>query len=209
MTTDARQKAEAFKAMVEKKIHDLVVEFAEGKISREQFNILYERYNGQLSIATQALISGNPDAVTIAQGGPPTVMVKDEYMGKAMGMLIFHNKSGTALETLGEFDVALSKIMTTLNEYSFKMDAGEFVELKTEKVENRSWLLFAPGKYTTIVTEFRNEPSQLQIREIERLHHDFEQANKTAIQAETADSDKLAYPFLVFIRKKFGKEKSG
>lgn len=205
MSADARSQAETFKASVEAKIKGIVSEFAEGKISREQFHVIYERYSAQLSIANQALASGNPDAVSIAQGGPPTIAVRDAFMGKAMGLLVYHNKSGMILETLGDFDVPVSKISPVLNDFSMMMEADELIDRRVEEIEDRHWLLYAAGRYSTVVTLFRNEPSQMQIRDIERLHHDFEQANRAAVSKETVDGQKLAYPFRGFVEQKYGK----
>lgn len=200
MSTEARSKAEAFKATVEEKIQNLVAEFAEGKISREQFHAIYARYSSQLSIANQAMTSGNPDAVSIAQGGPPTVAMRDALMGKAIGLLIYHHKSGTVVETLGNFDVPVSKLSAVLNDFSMLLDSGKHLDYRVERLQENQWLLFDPGRHTTIVTLFRHEPSQAQIREIERLHHDFESANNT-LKDDFVDSEKLAYPFLVFVKK--------
>lgn len=200
MTTDRDAQAMAFKATVEEKIQKLVAEFADGQISREQFHAIYARYSGQLSIANQALASGNPDAVSIAQGGPPTVAVRDALMGKAIGLLIYHHRSGTVLETLGNFEVPVTRISSILNDFTFILGSGKHLDHRIEKMDENQWLLFTPRKTTTIVTLFRHEPSQVQIREIERLHHDFENAN-SGLDREAVDADQLAYPFLVFVKK--------
>jgi hypothetical protein len=204
-TPDKRAKAEAFKTEVQQKIQGLIAEFAEGKISREQFNVLYERYNGQLQIAEHALLSGNPDAVKIAQAGPSTVMVKDALMGKAIGLAIYHNKSGTMVDTLGNFDVPVTLISSVLNDFSMMMQDNKLIDRRVQKVSSKQWLLFAAGKFTTIVTLFQNEPSQQQSREMERLQHDFEEANRAFLQKEQVDKDKLAYPFLSFVQQKLKK----
>lgn len=203
-SSDSRLKAEEFKASIENKIRGLIAEFAEGKISREQFHIIYERYNGQLAIANHALMSGNPDAYSIAQDGISTIAIRSELMGKAMGLMIYHNKSGVILETLGDFDVPVSHIAPTLNNISLLMDEGKYIERRNEKYSEKQWLHYAAGRFSTVVTEFHHEPSQQQIMEIERLHHDFEHANQSLLQKEVVDTQKLAYPFIVFIRKKFG-----
>jgi hypothetical protein len=82
------------------------------------------------------------------------------------------------------------------------MENGELVEHEIRAIGPRQWLLFAAGKFTTVITLFRNEPSDMQVREIERLHHDFEAANRPYFVKGSVDSSKLAYPFLVFIQKK-------
>jgi hypothetical protein len=206
MSGDSAAKARAFKSQLEEKIQGLVAEFAAGKLSREQFQAIYERYTSQLLLAEQALRSTNPDVViSIAQGGPPTIAMKEAYMGKAMGMMIYHNKNGTLIETLGDFDVSIDKIAPVLNDFSQMMQGNRPVERQIKKIGTREWLLFAAGKYTTVVTQFQNEPSPDQCREIERLHHDFELANRTFLRSGQTDKNKLAYPFLVFVQKKMKK----
>ncbi len=199
--TKARAEAEAFKALIENKISKLIEEFAEGKLSREQFQVLYDRYSGRLSIATQALMSGNPDAIKIAQGGPSTLMVRDIYMGRAMGMVIYHDASGTLLETLGKFDVPPASVTATLMEFDQKRHDNEFIERKIVQLKPGQWLAFYPGKTTTVIVSFQNEPSATQNREIERIHYDFELANRVFLEMEKVDVKELADPFIVFVKK--------
>lgn len=202
MESKSRVAAESFKAEIQKKIHFLITEFAEGKISREQFNMIYMRYSSRLEIADHAMFSGNPDAIQIVQGGPPTIAVKEAFMGKAIGLGIYHNKSGTMVDTLGSFEVPVALISPVLNDFSAMMEANKLIDRRIRKLGLEEWVLFAAGKYTTIVTLFHNEPSQVQIRELERLHHDFEEANQSFLKKESVDKNKLAYPFLSFVQQK-------
>ncbi len=206
MSSDSRAKAMAFKESIEAKIKGLIEEFADGKISREQFHIIYERYNAQLSIANYALLSGNPDAVSIAQGGPPTIAIRDAYSAKATGLVIYHNRSGTVLETLGEFEIPVTRLSTTLNDFTAMMAAGKLIDRHVEKIAEKQWISYAAGRFTSVVTQFVNQPSDQQNREIERLHHDFEEANRAILEKEQVNTGKLAYPFLVFIRQKYKKQ---
>lgn len=201
--SDSATKVRAFKAQVQDKIQKLLTEFAAGAISREQFHVIYERYTSQLSIADMALRSNSPDAVIgVVQDGPPTVAIKEATMGKAIGMVIYNNRTGTLLETLGEFNISPAKLAPILNDFSMMMDSGQLVEREIRMIGPRQWLLFAAGKNTTVVTLFRHEPSEVQMREIERLHHDFEEANRAFFSKGPVDANKLAYPFLVFVQKK-------
>lgn len=204
MTTNSRAKAQAFKETLEGKIRGLIEEFAEGKINREQFHVIYEKYNAQLQIANHALLSGNPDAVQIAQGGPPTLSLRDAHMAKALGLLIYHNRSSTVLETLGDFETDTSKFQNILDIFTKMMVAGKLIDRRVEKFDAR-WLSFAAGRYSTIVTSYSNQPAEIQNREIERLHYDFESANRVQLASANVDTQKLAYPFLVFIKKKYKK----
>jgi len=202
MTTDvnqARAEAEAFKQIIETKIHRIVEEFAEGKLSREQFQVLYERYNGRLSIANQALVSGTPEAIKIAQGGPSTLMVKDTYMGRAMGLVAYHNTNNIQLESLGEFTISAAHIAKILVRFAQQRASGKFIERHVEKIKENQWLLMLPGQTTTIGVRFENEPSQQQIREIARLQHDYERVNDKVLAQSHVDE--LAAPLVVFVRK--------
>jgi len=196
-----REKAEAFKANVESKIQDLIGEFSEGKISREQFNLLYDRYNGQLSVANEALAENDMRALKEIENSVPTVYVKEATAGKATGMGIYHHKNKKIIEALGTFNIPVALLTPTLNEILGKINANEFVEPKSMHIAREHWVLFESRKYTTIITLFQNEPSPVQIREMQRLHHDFEIANKRFLTADTVDTKSLGYPFLAIVQK--------
>jgi hypothetical protein len=203
MAVDPKNKIQALKAQIQEKIQKLLAEFAEGAISREQFHAVYERYTSQLAMAEMAMRSSSPEMVMgMVQDGTSTLVVKEKHMGKAVGMTIYNNRSGTLLETLGDFDVLPEKLSPILNDFTLMMDSGKLVEREVRKIGAKQWLLFAAGTYTTVVTLFHNEPSEQQSREIERLHHDFERANAAFFSKGHVDASKLAYPFLVFVQKK-------
>ena len=100
---DAHARMEQFRTQIQEKIMKSLVEFSEGKLSREQFHAIYEHYDTQLKMAEQALQSGNAEKIGAAQG--LTFAVRQAHMGKAIGLLIYHNKSGLLLDTLGHFDI--------------------------------------------------------------------------------------------------------
>ncbi len=205
MPSNPQENALKFQRIIQDKIESLLDGFAEGKISREQFHMLYERYNARLAIVDHALMSGNPEAIVIAQTGPPTLQIIEETRAKAIGGVIYHNKLGTLIEKLGTFDVPTEILDPILREYlptsPFMTQSAETVH----KIDETHWLLFSLGKYTTAAMLLRNEPSKQQMSEIRRLHNDFENANREAFQHDRVDADKLAYPFVVFVQKKLKK----
>lgn len=200
MSADNQAKIEAFMAQVQAKIDTLLAEFAEGKLNREQFHNIYAHYSNQISLAQQALHSGDAEAVEGAAG--QTIGIRQTYMGKALGLVIYHNKSARTVDTLGEFDVPPNLISPVLNDFTQLMDAHQLIDRRIMQVSAQQWLLFAAGRYTTVVTLFQNEPSQHQSREIERLHYDFEVANEAFLASGQFDPAKLAYPFMVFVQQK-------
>lgn len=195
-------KAQAFRLQVIEKIQALLNEFAEGKLNQDQFNVLYERYSGQLALAQQALETGEAPALHSAPGDIGTIALKHEHMGKAVGLRIYQNRTGAQVETLGDFEVSAFVISPVLNEFSVLMQQEKPIQPRVEKLADKRWLLFTGRRYTTVVTLFHNQPSLHQMREIERLHNDFEVANSALLAQSRLDAKQLAYPFIVFVQKK-------
>ncbi len=203
MTLQSRAKIAIFKAQTQDKIATLLTEFSEGKISREQFHAVYAHYNAQLELAEVAEHMNAASALDDAQG--KTIGIRQAHMGKAIGLIIYHNRSGRFVETMGAFDVAPSRLATTLNDFTQLMAEGKLIDRRIEKCAEKRWLLFAAGQFTTVITLFHHEPANEQSREIERLHHDFETANRHLLADALVDGRALAYPFLVFVQQKLRK----
>jgi len=200
MDSSTQTRAESMKRDIQTKIQTVLAEFADGTLSREQFHAIYAHYSNQLSFLESAIAETENGAVAPKAG--ETIAIRTAHMGKAMGLVIYHHKSGMFVETLGTFDVPPSRIAPTLNDFSMLMDTNKLIDRRIEKIGMKQWLLFAPGKTTTVVTLFHNEPSPHQSREIERLHHDFEVANAAMLASGRIDPTKLAYPFMVFVQQK-------
>jgi hypothetical protein len=205
MPTHSTNKAEAYMTQVEEKIRALLREYSEGRLNSGQFHVLYERYSSQRLIAQQAMLTGDEAVLRDTPGEKSTIAIKDEHMGKAIGLRIYHNRSGAVIETLGDFEVSAFVISPVLAEFRQMIAAEKLIRPRAEKIEDKRWLLFAAEPQTTVVTLFRNEPSPLQIREIQRLHHDFEVANGSLLAHNQPDSQRLAYPFHVFVQRKLKK----
>ena len=188
----------AVQETIQAKIRNLLNEFSEGKVSNEQFNILYERFNNQLEMALEVMDGTAPTS----NSDVSTIAVRRATTGKARGLAIYHHRSGTFIETLGNFDLAPELISPTFNEFSKKLAEGEAVEPITRKLDNGLWVVFMAKHFTTAVVIFKNEPSPSQTRELERLLHDFEEANYTNLKQQDVDQSKLAKPFIGFVRKK-------
>ena len=202
MPEGVNDKAEAFMTQVEDKIRTLLREFSDGKLNSEQFHMLYERYSSQRLIAQQAMLTGDMQVLNDAPGDQPTYVIKEAHMGKAIGVMIYLNSSGATIEALGEFDVSAFVVSPVLNEFRQAAANSRIIRARVQRLEDKRWLLFAGGRYTTVVTVFRNEPSPMQMREMQRLHEDFETANQAMLEADTVNANQLAYPFHVFIQRK-------
>jgi hypothetical protein len=190
---------EALKASIEKKIQGIVEEFSRGEISREQFNVLYQRYNNRLNIAMSA--HQDDDIDPIESAGIPTEVIRGATMGKAIGLAIYHHSSGTTLETLGNYDLPPNVVTAVLNDLSGKLEEREFTEPVIRDLSDGLWVVFITRKFTTAIVVFRNEPSRQQIGALQRMLHDFEEANLNQLERPNIQSDKLAQPFTAIVRK--------
>ncbi len=200
MAAENYEKIQKFRQEVQEKIDNLLGEFADGKVSREQFQALYAHQTLKLQFANDALRTGSTDLIDGSVG--QTIGIRQSHMGKAIGLMIYHNKTGRFVDTLGSFEVTPTRLAPILNDFSQLMDSNRLIDRRVLKAGEKQWLLFAAGRYTTVITLFQNEPSPEQSREIERLHHDFEVANSNLLASAHLDNSRLAYPFTVFIQQK-------
>lgn len=190
--------AQRMRESVQEKIKNLLQEFADGKISNEQFNIIYERYNNQLELAEQA----EQGASQLEPGAEiSTIAIREATTGKAIGLSIYHHSSSSTIETLGNFDVPPDVISPVLSEITLKHDSGSFIAPTIKNLRENVWIVFITRQYTTMMMIFRNEPSRVQVQHLERLHHDFEVANERFLKQSRVDATKLARPFLKLVKQ--------
>jgi hypothetical protein len=200
---NAAKQGQEFIAQVHQKMSKLVQEFANGEINRTQFHRLYDRYQRQIITVGQLIAESDPttwrDAVTESED---TLHLKKRLTAKAVGMSVYDNKNGMPIETLGEFAVAAELIVPMLS--SYRSAAAEIFRagMRSTEMENGQWLCFVPGTYTTLIALFSLEPSENQLTMVERMHQDFEQANRTALESGHVDPSKLAYPFYSFVQQR-------
>lgn len=200
------REGKAFIQMTRQKMDQLVKEFADGKLNREQFHTLYDRYQSQISGVQAVLYETDPSAWTDMLDGEKTFNIRKRLMAKALGMAIYNDKSGILLETLGEFSVdplRISQLMMQLGETEPTPAANEgekeYPQIILE-LENKDWIFLAKGDYTTIVITFSREPISTQLETILQIMTDFEKANATYFGQEHVTADELAIPFRTLIK---------
>jgi hypothetical protein len=197
------KQGQEFIAQVHQKMSKLVEEFATGAINRTQFHQLYDRYQRQIMRVAQLIAESDPSMWRdVIRDSEDTLHIKKRLTAKAVGMSVYYNKSGMPIETLGEFAIEPELIVPMLS--SYRSAAAEIFRagMRSTEMENGQWLCFVPGSYTTLIALFSLEPSDNQLEMVERMHQDFEQANKAALEAGHVDPEKLAYPFYSFVQRR-------
>ncbi|MCC7447079.1 MAG: hypothetical protein IT324_06665 [Anaerolineae bacterium] len=187
---------------IQARMRKAVDEFARGEISREQFQQIYEHYQGQLLLTAQ--MTSDTDSALPSELAPgQTIAIRRKWSAVAKAMAVYYPATGLLLETIGDFDVPVARLTPGLNHLNECMERGIGVRSRVECF-GTEWLAFIPGKYSTSIMLFTNEPSARQIAFVEDMHRDFETANYTALRSGRADGANLVYPFLSFVRKSVG-----
>jgi len=198
----SRKAGEDFIATVHAKMSRLVAEFAAGEINRTQFHHVYDRYQRQIMTVAQMITESDPlawkDAIVESED---TYHIRKRLTAKALGMSVYDNESGMPIETLGEFAVEAALLVPMLSSYRSATAEIFRAGMRSTEMENGQWLCFVPGNYTTLIALFSLEPSENQLTTVERMHKDFELANRTALETRRIDPSQLAYPFLSFVRR--------
>lgn len=199
---DVQQAGQNFITVVHAKMSKIVEEFAVGDINRAQFHHLYDRYQRQVMTVNQMLTEANPVSWQEAVAeNEDTHHIRRRLTAKSLGMSIYDNESGMPIETLGEFAVDTALIVPMLSSYRSATAEIFRAGMRSTEMENGNWLCFVPGNYTTLIALFSLEPSDNQMNTVERMHKDFEAANKNALKARQVDPNQLAYPFLSFLKR--------
>jgi len=205
---ESTRQGQEFIAQVHQKMSKLVQEFANGEINRTQFHRLYDRYQRQIMTVAQLIADADPatwrDAITESED---TLHLKKRLTAKAVGLSVYDNRSGMPIETLGEFAVEPELIVPMLS--SYRSAAAEIFRagMRSTEMENGQWLCFVPGTYTTLIALFSLEPSNNQLAMVERMHQDFEEANRIALEGGHIDPTQLAYPFYSFVQQRAKSDK--
>src|SRR5258706_3415925 len=179
---------------LQSKMRQLVEDFASGQINRTQFHGLYDRYQRQM---TQIM---RFNSVT-SEGSEDTLHIKKRLTAKVLGFSIYNNQSGLPIETIGEFVVDTALLVPMLSSYRAATREIFKAGMRSTVMENDQWLCFVPGHMTTLIALFSVEPAPIQLRTVERMHFDFEEANHAALESGEVDPSLLAYPFLGFVKQ--------
>lgn len=185
--------AQLYLQKVNEKIQKLGVDFAGGRINRAQFQELYGHYQREIR-SIEGFLVVDPDAWTDGVKEGASTFIKRQHMARAKAYAIYENGSGMPVATLGEFVRDPALVIPMLS--SFRSATGELFGggMKTTELGNEGWLVFVPGRYTTMIALFTNEPAGVQLKFMDELHQLFEQANVKVLSLRPIETDHLIFP---------------
>ena len=63
-----------------------------------------------------------------------TVDILQAHMGKAVGIMIYHNRTGMFVDTLGTFDIPAARIAPIVNDFTQLMECNRFIDGHVERI---------------------------------------------------------------------------
>lgn len=182
------------------KLRRLADEFAAGEINREQFYSIYEHYQAQLNLASAMLdeveVGGMPTASNVE-----TIMLRKKLTAVAQSAAVYLNQGAQLIETLGAFQVPEAVVKTTIRGIVEHMLKNGLAPEPITQQHGNEWVLYMPGRYSTVIMTFTHEPVIRQVAIVQNMHHDFETANEAALVSGDTKAAKLVFPFVAFVKK--------
>jgi hypothetical protein len=161
------------------KMTKLVDDFSNGRVNRAQFEELYAHYQKERK-AVETLITSQPssDAWRMAVTEGQSINIRRRLAARVLGYAVFVLETETPLRVYGEFatlhDRWISPMLAKVRrETKTLYQVGTFETGGDEAV----CLSAVPGRFTTLLVLYSNEPARVQIQSMEDLHRHFEQAN--------------------------------
>jgi len=189
---------------VRQKEDALAMRFASGTINRKQFEELYASYQQEIRMVEQ-FMSQNPESqdwrnqVTDGQ----SMIIRRRHQSEMTGYSIYDLRSGLPIQTRGDFGVDPALFVPMLFAYQSATREIFGGEVRLTQIEGGKWLCFIPGKVTSTIALFNNEPTQQQIKNLEQSQKLFEEANAHQLQREMIDPDALVLPHDYYLKEKF------
>jgi hypothetical protein len=192
--------AQAYLRRVRAKLDRLAEDFNKGTINRAQFQHLYAHYQREIR-TVEGMMEIWPDSETwkgaVTEG--ESVIIRQQHVARAEGYAIFENNSGMPVSTLGRFELDPALLVPMLSSYRAATKEIFGSGTRSTEIEDGRWLCFVPGKFTTMLSVFSNEPATKQLAYLEELHRHFERANRRHLANPPLNAKDLLFPHQYFL----------
>jgi hypothetical protein len=192
---------ESIHTELQNKMSALMADLSAGKISHEQFELVYGYYQKRLLHTEESL------AETSSNKPFNTGDLLRGVQAQPIGLSFYHHGSGTTIERVGQFDLPLHLMTPILNDFSLAVEWQVFTEPVVKLLSGSMRVVFMARYYTTLMVVFSNEPSRQQMREMERTHHDFEETNKRTLMGLSVNPYQVTPSRMAFMKEAAGKNK--
>jgi hypothetical protein len=178
---------------VRSKLAALVEDFAQGRVNRAQFEVLYAHYQKERD-AVEKLIASQPssDAWRMAMTEGQSVMIRRRLGSRVLGYAVYADEDPTPLRVYGEFAELDAKQLASLLDY---LDEKKSLITVTNFDQKATCLCIVPGELATLFVLFSTEPARIQIQLLQDLHQHFERANYRVLARSFYKPGDLVFPF--------------
>ena len=192
--------AGVYLARIHSKIDSLASSYASGNLNRVQFQELYAHYQRELQTVEAAMaISPKSDDWKNATTEGQSILIRHRNRAVVLGFSIYDNNSGLPVRSLGQFKVDPALFVPMLSSYQSATAEIFGGGICSTQIEGGQWLCFVPGRCTTTLALFNQEPSARQLKSLEELQVVFENANRESLSAQPIRVDGLACPHEYYI----------
>jgi hypothetical protein len=192
--------AQAYLDKVHKKMDDLASDFARGTINRAQFQDLYSHYQKELA-QIGSLLENQPEDWQKASSEGKSMVIRRQHLARAQAYAIYVNETGLPLGTIGKFRLDSALVVPMLSSYRSATQEIFGSGMRLTQVGEGQWLCFVPGRYTTLIAVFTNEPIAKQLEYLGDLHQYFEKANQPLLVNQPVNTGELIFPHEYFLGK--------
>ena len=166
---------------IRRNMNQVAREFAEGKISRTQFDAIYAHYSEKRAIV-ERLLERNPDSDVwrAAAASGKTNFLRSHYEARPLYYLVFRHDEREPLLADGKQPPGTGEAIYSVLKSLWSADERKTGVVR-KKMDNGLWLVLALGAHAFTLVLFFQQPSITQINRVRDLHEDFERANQRAL----------------------------
>jgi len=184
---------------VRNKLTALVEDFAQGRMNRTQFKVLYDHYQKERD-TVEKLIASQPssDAWRMAMTEGQSVIIRRRLASRVLGYAVYANQDPVPLRVYGECaDLNETQLSLLLDYLEREPNQEPFFIINDFDldVEEATSLCIVPGEFSALFVLFTAEPARIQIRLLRDLHQHFEQANSKILARIYYKISDLVFPY--------------
>ncbi len=179
-----RAEAQATLEDIRRKMNNTAREFAEGRLSRAQFNAIYAHYSEKRTIV-ERLLQRNPesDAWRAAAASGKTSFLRSHFEARPIYFLIFRHGERQPLLTGGKQPPNSAESIYSMLKVLWSMETRRS-GVARKAMKNGLWMVLALGDNAFTLVLFMLQPSLTQINRVRDLHNHFERANRLALERD-------------------------
>lgn len=184
---------------VRNKLTTLVEDFAQGRVNRAQFEVLYAHYQKERD-AIEKLIASQPssDAWRMAMTEGQSVIIRRRLAARVMGYAVYANQDPVPLRVYGECaELSEAQLLLLLDYLERETEDQPFIIVNDFDmgIEGATCLCIVPGEFAALFVLFTTEPARVQIQLLKDLHQHFERANHRILARSFYKVNDLVFPY--------------